>query len=322
MPAGLDCQNRTSSVVALQPTTSGMRPAWAAKTEPSQGEIEVNKYHVGVGVAVVVLICLGLWGCGGAGAPGAPAGGVGAASVGAASLPATHISSVVISGEPENYTLTIKGAGFGTLAGTTLPQKRDTDDLIITTDATNIEWGYTGDTAQLTYQSWTDSQIVVTGLGVPASAALELAVWNPSTGLGATWGGNTPGNHVTHPTITSVTFSGTGANLHITVQGTGFGVSPLAHLPNTCDVAGFFVTDWRVHWTNGGTDTYEAGHNGNTIHLRYHSWSPTQIVIYGFAGTTFGDGIYMATSGDPITIGVKTTGEGPAHRTVWGGFIP
>jgi hypothetical protein len=234
------------------------------------------------------------------------------------------ITSVVFSGSPGNYTVMVNGVGFGNLEST-FPFSGDSAYFRIA-DAAQIgygEWGYTGDGNMLTYQSWSDTQIQVSGFGGQPGDAIALAVWNPVSGGGATWGGNVPGGTGT-PQITSVTFSGTGSNLQMYIAGSGFGNAP-TNMPFTGDLDQFIFGDFSTH-SGGGSSLFEAGgsrwgHGSpDAVTLTYQSWSDTEIVINGFAGA-YGQGNAVLQSGDPVTIEIWNTSDadqtGP--QTAWGG---
>ncbi len=243
-------------------------------------------------------------------------------------VPQPQISSVQIMPTGSGgYSITVNGSGFG---GAPVPAgyTGDTPYFRIA-DAAQLgfgEWGYTGDGNQLTYQSWTDNQIVVTGFRGSADDALTMAVWNPSSGLGATWGGNVPPVSSTTPQITGVTFAGSGQNTTITITGTGFGSAP-SGIPFTGDINNLVLTDFRAH-SASGSSLFEAGGNlwgvrsPDSVTLDYRSWSSTQIVISGFAGT-YGQNGATFEPGDPITItlwnSADTADTGP--QTTWAGNV-
>jgi len=236
-----------------------------------------------------------------------------------------QISSVVFSGSAGNYTISVTGTGFGTLS-TSLPFAGDTSYFRIS-DAAQLgagEWGYSGDANTLTYQSWSDTQIEVSGFGGQPGDAITMALWNPTSGVGATWGGNVPGGSGT-PQITSVTSSNNGQNLQIIVNGSGFGSAPVT-MPFTGDLNYFGFGDFRTH-CGGGSALFGAGNGGwgvvssNSVTLKYQSWSDSQIVINGFAGS-YGQGCATVQNGDPITIGIWNTSDTSqtGRQTAWGGF--
>ena len=131
--------------------------------------------------------------------------------------------------------------------------------------------------------------MVLAGFGGSVADAVALAIWNPTTNLGATWGGNVPPTNAATPQITNVTFSGTGAGTTITVTGSGFGSSPFGS-PFTGDLNDFQFLDFRTH-TGAASSLFGAGAGGfginppNPVTLDYQSWSNDQIVIGGFGGT-------------------------------------
>jgi len=99
------------------------------------------------------------------------------------------ISGVNFQGSNGSYTITIYGNNFGP-SPVSLPYTGDLDYFRIA-DASQLghgEWGYTGDANYLTYQNWTNNEIVVSGFQGNPGDAIGIALWNPVTGLGATWG--------------------------------------------------------------------------------------------------------------------------------------
>ena len=184
------------------------------------------------------------------------------------------------------------------------------------------EWGYTGDANTLTYQSWSDSQIQVSGFSGQAGDAIEISVWNPTIGNGATWGGNLPDGSGT-PRITAVTFSGSGSSLQVTIAGSGFGSAP-ASMPFAGDVNQFLFGDQRTHSGSGGFEAGGSrwGHGSpDSVTVNFQSWSDNQIVINGFAGT-YGQGNAALQNGDPVYIVVWNSGDSSQTdpQTAWGGL--
>ena len=237
-----------------------------------------------------------------------------------------QITNVVFSGSPGSYTITVKGAGLGSLSGS-LPFTNVTPNFSIV-DFPNIglgaESGYTGDAIALIYQSWVDTQIQVSGFRGQPGDAITIAIWNPTTGAGATWGGNVPGGLGTLPQITSVDFAGSGTNLQIRIFGSGFGNAP-THLPFAGDVSQFIFQD---HFTHSGAGSFESGGNRwghgspDSVTLKYQSWSDNQIVINGFTGA-YGQGNNVLQNGDPATIVLWNTSDASQNgpQTAWGGFV-
>ncbi len=224
------------------------------------------------------------------------------------------IHSVSVSGSRGDYTVIVKGHGFGgpTVA---LPFSGDVSNFRIGDDAQlgQGEWGYTGDDHTLHYLVWTSSEVEVGGLGASAGDALVIALWNAITGRGVTWGGNVPPVTSGTPTISSVGFSslGTPADLRIVVKGEGFGPAPTA-LPYSGDLNSFSFWDGRAHcgssaaFTAGGK--YFGDAPGDAVTLRYQSWTDTKIVVNGFTGS-YGTGCGKVKTGDPVAVSVWNTGD-------------
>jgi serpin B len=239
-------------------------------------------------------------------------------------IPAANITSVLFSGGSDNYTLTINGTGFGSLPSS-VPFDGVTPYFRLF-EAAQLgagEWGYPGDANPLTYQSWSDTQIQISGLAAQPGDAVQIWVSNPTTGSSATWGGNIPGGSG-NPQITSVNFSGSGANLQVQINGLGFGNAPAA-MPFTGDLNQFLFADQRTH---SGAGAFEAGGERwghgqpDPITVKFQFWSDNKIIIDGFAGS-YGQDNATIQNGDPIYIviwkGSDTSQAGP--QTAWGGFV-
>ncbi|MEM4067534.1 MAG: hypothetical protein QXV17_11835 [Candidatus Micrarchaeaceae archaeon] len=238
----------------------------------------------------------------------------------------TYISSVQITGSAGDYIVTVSGSGFGNL-NVSLPYYGDLPYFRIGDSAQvgHGEWGYSGDANELNYVSWQNDQIVVSGFGGNPGDAIGIALWNPQTSAGATWGGNVPGGPSNEPVISSVQFSGSGENTSIVVSGNGFGNSPIA-MPFTGDINYFGFGDFGNH-SSAGSSKFSAGNSGwgvvgsDSVTLRYLSWSNTKIEISGFSGT-YGQGSAVLSQGDPVLIVIWNSSDssytGP--QTMWGGF--
>jgi serine/threonine protein kinase len=238
-----------------------------------------------------------------------------------------HINSVEFRGSAGGYTLTINGRGFGILSRQTLPFRGDTSFFRIAVGAQLGfgEWGFSGDAKALVYESWSDTQVQVAGFVAQPGDAVQIALWNPISGKGATWGGNVPGG-VGTPHIASVTFSGDGQNLHMLVKGKGFGNAPVT-MPYTGNLNQFSFGNFRTH-CGGISSLFEAGagrwgHGSpNSLALNYQSWSDSEIVINGFSGS-YGRGCDTLQNGDPVVITIWNSSDtdqtGP--QTSWGGIV-
>jgi serine/threonine-protein kinase len=253
-------------------------------------------------------------------------GGSGGASPGTPS-----IQSVAISGSVGDYSLIVSGTGFGTLPET-LPFSGDTQFFRIGDNAAlgHGEWGYSGDANALTYQIWSHSRIEVTGFSGAPGDALVLAMWNPATGIGATWGGNVPATYSGTPAISSVSFSGSGQNLRMTVTGSGLGSPPGAAVPAAAVFNHLEFLDARTHCN--GSLLFGAGGNSpaagpsdqsGQATLVVSSWSNTKIRTSGFAGA-YGSGCDQVQPGDPVAVSVWSLSDpvDTGAQTAWGGVLP
>jgi hypothetical protein len=238
-----------------------------------------------------------------------------------------QINTVQFSGSAGNYTLTLKGSGFGKPT-VSLPFTGDVANFRIADGAQlgHGEWGYTGDANALAYESWSDSTIAVAGFGGQPCDSVTLAVWNSASKLGGTWGGNVPCS-VSPPQITSVALSGTGTALQIVVHGTGFGSAPSTLPPQGTagDSNYFWFLDFRSH-CGASSSLFEAGfdrwgaNSPDAVTVHYQSWTDDQIIISGFGGA-YGTGCATYVAGDPIAIVVynsEDTSDTEA-QAAWGG---
>lgn len=235
------------------------------------------------------------------------------------------IGSAAFSVSSGTYTVTVNGTGFGNLPKS-LPFTGDTGYFRIGDAAQtgSSEWGYNGDGKTLTYDSWTDTQVVVSGFGGSPGDAIIIALWNPTTGVGVTWGGNVPPIPKA-PQITSVEFSGSGETTSMTIVGSGFGGAPVS-MPFTGDLNYFHFLDFRAPC--GSSSEFGAGFNGwgivtaESVTVTFQSWSNNLIQISGFDGT-YGQGCATAILGDPVSIDIWSASDsavtGP--QTAWGGIL-
>lgn len=226
------------------------------------------------------------------------------------------IGSVQWTGSAGNYTLIVSGSGFGS-ATVPLAFTGDVSNFAISDRSQQAEWGYTGDANLLTFLYWSDSTIAVSGFGGQPGDAVVISLWNSISQAGVTWGGNVP-TTATTPQITSVQLSGTGQDLQIVVQGSGFGPAPstLPAAGSFADLNYFRFWDFRSH-CGAVSSLFEAGFGSDSVTLGYQSWSDSQIVISGFGGT-YGQGCATYQSGDPVAIAVWNTADA-SLQTAWGG---
>jgi hypothetical protein len=101
----------------------------------------------------------------------------------------TTITSVSAILPQQTQTITITGAGFGSQA----PYTGDSKYIELTDSTRSWNAGMTGDNVTLAVSSWTDSQIVLTGLSgtygpnthcIAPGDQLSVKVWNAGTGGG------------------------------------------------------------------------------------------------------------------------------------------
>jgi IPT/TIG domain len=224
------------------------------------------------------------------------------------------ITKVSFSGSTSDQTVTITGTGFGAKPPGTPCNACETKYLLEYDGTSNRNYGFTGDGNSLNIISWTDTRIVTAGLAGDPGDTFILWVWNARTKKPAAWGGNIPGQFTT-PKIKSLVMSGSGANLHITVEGNGFGAAP-SGVPGLVNTYNLEVCDLRPINAAGKPQEWCAGFTSDLINLNYSSWTNTKIVIFGF-GTNYGLGNRISQSGDPVTVRINTTGY-PAHGTFGG----
>lgn len=123
------------------------------------------------------------------------------------------------------------------------------------------------------------------------------------------------------PTIGSVVFSGSGAKLAITVNGSGFGSAPVARLPYLGDTPDFAFTDTtRGAWQAGCDGTWAGGPgpcgegSANAVTLDIASWTDGRIVIDGFGGA-YGRNGWVVMPGDAVSIAVRNATGASARWT-------
>jgi len=237
--------------------------------------------------------------------------------------PTPQVCSVNFSQVGQNLRIVVEGAGFGT-APRTLPAVTQLSQFQIA-DVTAGNWcaGYPGCAANLQYSVWTDSEIVIDGFGaeyggvrqVQENDSISIFVRNPSTEF-TIWTGpltsgpvEPPGTDFT-PFITKVTFGQAGPNMHIQVDGSGFGDAPRT-LHAVTQISRFQIKDI----TQGG---WCAGYPGCPVNLQYTSWTKTRIVVDGF-GAEYGT-TYKVAPEDTVQIYVQNS-PGVEFK-IWEGLLP
>jgi len=205
------------------------------------------------------------------------------------------------------------------------------------------EAGYSGDLYTLAFQSWSDPQIVVGGYSQQAGSkvatpgdAVEIGIWNASSQAaraGFVYGGNLPPVSPGTPQVSSVLLTGSGANLHIKILGSGFGSTPPPNVPGSLNGTPYvgFTTNLRFSDYAGRIPqatqsvAFRAGYENpvnkstDPISVSYAYWSDTEIDLGGFEGQ-YGSNNLVVESGDPIAITIWSTANSLA--TAWGGYVP
>jgi hypothetical protein len=227
------------------------------------------------------------------------------------------ITSISAIAPEQTQTITINGAGFGTQGG-----YNGESPYISLIDNTGTLWeaGHTGNAVGLDVLSWTDSQIVLTGLTggygtngwcIRPGDQLTFSVKNPQSGAGPAYYSiaASGGTDSCTPVITSISAIAPKQTQTITITGAGFGTQ--GHY--TGDSSDISLLD-----TTG--TPWEAGRPGNSVGLAVTSWTDTQIVLSGLSGA-YGANGWCIRPGDHLTFGVKNvgTGGGPAYFSVVAG---
>jgi len=229
-----------------------------------------------------------------------------------------HITSVDFSNMGQNLHFVVHGSGFGAPPASMPFTGNVPNERFYFYDLTN-NWtgGHGTDGVNVKYESWSDNNIVADGfaggygccgwvdnpgdavrIGVGGSTGINPAIWNGHLPIAPT------------PHITSVHLNNIGADLQITVDGSGFGQPPLT-MPYKGNSCCFYFYDLTNSWT--------AGHATDGINLKYMSWNDTQIVVDGFAGS-YGCCGWVDNPNDHVAIGVRNP-AGLAF-TVWKGTLP
>ncbi len=219
----------------------------------------------------------------------------------------TNISSVTASpGGQNNWTLTINGTGFGTQAA----YNGDSSNLELL-DPGIVAAGYVGDAVTTNVTSWTNNQIVISGMTgayglngwvVSPGDTLDVVVINPqSHQASAPFAEAIPGT----TKITGVTpepLTGVFYNAGFTINGLGFGFqSP--YNGASSDLSVYDVTQG-----------FSAGAPGSSVTLDVTDWTNTQITIGSFTGASYGY-VYGAHPGDTVQIIVTNSASGATSNT-------
>jgi len=208
----------------------------------------------------------------------------------------------------QTQTITIAGSGFGSQAPFT-----GTSSYIELTDNSGTPWaaGHTGNGVTLAVSSWTDAQIVLSGLSgsygtshcIRPGDQLSISIWNAQTGNGPAVYPIVAGGGTDHcpTTITSVSSIVSQQTQTITITGAGFGTQ-----------AAYTGNSNYIEFADESGSPWYAGETGNGVALVVSSWTDKQIVLGGFSGP-YGTN-HCVRPGDHLSISVwnAQTSTGPA----------
>ena len=214
----------------------------------------------------------------------------------------TSASVEPLAGSTNNWNITINGSGFGTRAGYS---NNDSPYLAIQDNTTHFNAGYSYDPVTANVTSWTDTQIIISGLGGAYGAngavmnqgdALVVDVAGIQTGLVAK-----PFNTVAGTGILSVSvepLAGSTNNWTITINGSGFGTR-----------LGYSNNDSPYLAIQDNTTGFNAGFSDDPVTANVTSWTDTQIIISGLAGA-YGTNGWVISPGNSLTLAVANVQTG------------
>ncbi|HEY3638172.1 MAG TPA: hypothetical protein VGK90_08455, partial [Rhizomicrobium sp.] len=157
---------------------------------------------------------------------------------------------------------------------------------------------------------------------IPKGDALRVAVYNQTAGNVGAWGGRISHAKETPPPphIGTILRSGSGQNLTVTINGSGFGPAPSEVGQNT-NSPFFVLTDYNAMAPGTNGFPWNAGFCGandcNGVTIGYVSWTDTQIVVSGF-GSDYGVN-FLVNPRDAFCVGVwpsTSTSNGTTGGTI------
>ncbi len=219
-----------------------------------------------------------------------------------------QIKHVVFSGHSGKYTVTITGDNFGVAPSGIPCTGCQPEQLQIVDTVTQPVQQVINVTA------WSDTSITVTGVGVAKGDGVRVAVYNQTIGNVDAWGGTVLDLPKKTPEIDSITRTGSGEDLTLTIAGKGFGPAPEGIGDNFSSP--FFVfTDYNAELPGSDGFPWNAGFCGlndcNEVLVNISSWSDTQIVMDGF-GDFYGND-WVVNPRDEFCVGIwssKSTSDG------------
>src|ERR1700742_3336554 len=219
-----------------------------------------------------------------------------------------HITGVDFAGKSGSYTVTITGSGFGAAPGGVPCTACQPEQLEIVDAVTQPAQQVIDVTA------WSDTSITVANVAVAKGDGVRVAVYNQTLGTVDAWGGTVLKRPAATPEIDSVTRSGSGAYLTLTITGQGFGPAP-SGIGNDFSSPFFVFTDWNAELPGTDGFPWNAGFCGqndcNEVLVDIASWTDTQIVMSGI-GANYGND-WIVNPKDAFCVGVwssQSTSDG------------
>jgi hypothetical protein len=223
----------------------------------------------------------------------------------------TAISSILAQ---QNQTIVISGRGFGTRT----PYNGNSNYLLIRDVTRGWNAGWDGDWVHLDVAEWSDAKIVIKGFtggygaffwSLQPGDQVEVDIWNPELGTRpatyTTFVGPVarPAGPHSELAITSISSILPQQNQTIVIYGKGFG----SRAPYNGNSNYLLIRDVTRGW--------EAGWDGNLVHLDVVGWSDVKIVIQGFTGAYGGS--WSLRPGDQVEVHIwnPEAGTRPATYT-------
>ena len=238
------------------------------------------------------------------------------ASSALATAPTPVIKAVHFSNIGPNMRIEVDGNGFGAPADG-LPYVGTVSNFEFADTSRGELWGRYVDNS-LQFTSWTNTRIVVNGVGGYQKGQLmpgdqvSVSISNKSGGPTATWSGtlnSSPGPAPVvgepNPVITGLYFSDIGPNLRIVLMGAGFG-TPVIGLPDNGTVKNFEFSD---------TSRGELWGRYVDNSLNYVSWTDQRIVADDPGGYQPG----QLVTGDQVSVWVQNATSGEYYT--WTGTL-
>lgn len=220
----------------------------------------------------------------------------------ASTLP--HISSVKFTNAGDGtYSAQVTGTNFGSAPGGVPCTACYLTQAQVTNYAVNAL-----SLLPVNVTAWSDTGVTITGIQASPGDEVTIGLFNQDADSPVAWAGHVSANK-TAPKITNLSTSGAGADLIVTITGSGFGPAP-AQVGQITNSPYFVLTDFGAPELLTGSYPWNAGFCGNNqcdgVNANYTSWSDTQIVISGFGGG-YGTNGWVSSPQDEICVSVWNT---------------